>query len=98
MGLRPLGADVLAARDLYSRGMDLGLQGRTAIVCGASAGMGLATAEALSAEGANVAMFARRREELEREAERLGALPVRGDVTNPADVKTLAHGRPAALR
>ena len=36
--------------------MDFGLTGRTAIVCGASAGMGLATAEALSAEGANVAM------------------------------------------
>ena len=32
--------------------------------------MGLASAEALAAEGANVAMFARRRELLEREAER----------------------------
>ena len=69
--------------------MDLRLKGRTAIVCGASAGMGLASAEALAAEGANVAMFARRREVLEREAERLGALAVRGDVTNPADLKRL---------
>ena len=69
--------------------MDLGLEGRTAIVCGASAGMGLAIAEVLAAEGANVAMFARRRELLEREAERLGALAVRGDVTNPADLKRL---------
>src|SRR5947208_12632901 len=69
--------------------MDLGLRGRTAVVCGASAGMGLAIAEALAAEGANVAMFARRRELLEREAERIGALPVRGDVTNPADLKRL---------
>jgi 3-oxoacyl-[acyl-carrier protein] reductase len=69
--------------------MDLGLSGRTAIVCGASAGMGLAIAEALAAEGANVAMFARRRELLEREAERIGALAVRGDVTNPADLKRL---------
>ena len=51
--------------------------------------MGLATAEALSAEGANVAMFARRRDELEREAERLGALAVRGDLTNPKDLKKL---------
>jgi 3-oxoacyl-[acyl-carrier protein] reductase len=51
--------------------------------------MGLATAEALSAEGANVAMFARRRDELEREAERLGALAVRGDLTNPKDLKEL---------
>ncbi len=69
--------------------MDLGLKGRTAIVCGASAGMGLAIAEALSREGANVAMFARRREVLQREADRLGALAVRGDVTNPADLKRL---------
>ena len=69
--------------------MELGLDGRTAIVCGASAGMGLATAEALTREGANVSMFARRRELLAREAERLGALPVRGDVTNPADLKRL---------
>src|SRR6184192_3144501 len=69
--------------------MDLGLRGRTAIVCGASSGLGLATAEALSEEGANVAMFARRREELEREANRLGALAVRGDVTNAADLERL---------
>ena len=58
--------------------MDLGLAGRTAIVCGASSGMGLAVAEALAAEGASVAMFARRREVLEREAERIGGLPVQG--------------------
>ena len=69
--------------------MELGLEGRTAIVCGASSGMGLATAESLAREGANVAMFARRRELLEREAERIGALAVRGDVTNPADLKRL---------
>src|SRR6266480_3278198 len=77
--------------------MDLGLSGRTAIVCGASAGMGLAIAEALAAEGANVAMFARRRELLEREAERLGALAVRGDVTNPADLKRLVDRTVAAF-
>ena len=71
--------------------MDLGLSGRTAIVCGSSSGMGLATAEALSAEGANVAMFARRRDELGRHAERLGALAVRGDVTNPKDLKRLVE-------
>src|ERR671925_41787 len=66
--------------------MDLGLKGRTAIVCGASSGLGLATAESLANEGANVTMFARRREVLEREAERIGALAVRGDVTNPRDL------------
>jgi 3-oxoacyl-[acyl-carrier protein] reductase len=77
--------------------MELGLSGRTAIVCGASAGMGLAIAEALAAEGANVAMFARRREVLEPEAERIGALAVRGDVTNPADLKRLVDRTLAAF-
>jgi 3-oxoacyl-[acyl-carrier protein] reductase len=71
--------------------VDLGLTGRTAIVCGASAGMGLAIAGALAAEGVNVAMFARRREVLEREAERLGALAVRGDVRDPADLERLVE-------
>jgi 3-oxoacyl-[acyl-carrier protein] reductase len=71
--------------------MDLGLGGRTAIVCGASSGLGLASAEALAAEGANVAMFARRREELERHANRIGALAVRGDVTNAADLERLVE-------
>jgi 3-oxoacyl-[acyl-carrier protein] reductase len=69
--------------------MDFGLRGRTAIVCGASSGMGLAIAEALAAEGANVAMFARGRDLLQREAERIGALPVRGDLTNPQDLERL---------
>jgi 3-oxoacyl-[acyl-carrier protein] reductase len=71
--------------------MELGLRGRTAIVCGASAGMGLASAEALATEGANVVMFARRRDPLEREADRLGALAVRGDVTNPRDLQRLVE-------
>jgi 3-oxoacyl-[acyl-carrier protein] reductase len=69
--------------------MDLGLRGKTAIVCGASSGLGLASAEALADEGANVTMFARRREELELDAERIGALAVRGDVTNAADIERL---------
>ncbi len=71
--------------------MDLGLRGKTAIVCGASSGMGLAVAEALAAEGANVAMFARRRDVLEREAERMGALAIRGDLTVPKDLAKLVE-------
>ena len=67
--------------------MDLGLTGRTALVCGASSGLGLATAESLAAEGANVTMLARRREVLEREADRIGALAVRGDVSLPNDLE-----------
>jgi 3-oxoacyl-[acyl-carrier protein] reductase len=71
--------------------MDLGLGGRTAIVCGASSGLGLASAEALAEEGANVAMLARRRDELDAHAERIGALAVRGDVTNAADLARLVE-------
>lgn len=77
--------------------MDLRLKDRTAIVCGASSGMGLAIAEALADEGANVAMFARRRDLLGREAERLGALAVRGDLTNPAHLERLVEQAVAAF-
>ena len=69
--------------------MDLGLHGRTAIVCGASSGIGLGIAESLAGEGANVVMFARRRELLEREAARIGGLAVPGDVTNEDDLERL---------
>ena len=69
--------------------MDLGLDGRTAIVCGASSGIGLGIAEALAGEGANVVMFARRGELLEQEAGRLGGLAVAGDVTKTEDLERL---------
>jgi 3-oxoacyl-[acyl-carrier protein] reductase len=69
--------------------MDLGLTGRTAIVCGSSAGIGLGIAEALADEGANVVLFARRPDVLELEAQRLGALAVPGDVTVAADAERL---------
>jgi 3-oxoacyl-[acyl-carrier protein] reductase len=71
--------------------MDLGLSGRTAIVCGASSGIGLACAEALAAEGANVVLFARGREALQREAERIGGHAVRGDVTLPRDAERVVE-------
>jgi 3-oxoacyl-[acyl-carrier protein] reductase len=67
--------------------VDLGLSGRTAIVGGASSGLGLATAESLAEEGARVVMFARRRDVLEREAERIGGIPVVGDVREPDDIQ-----------
>jgi 3-oxoacyl-[acyl-carrier protein] reductase len=59
--------------------------------------MGLAVAEALTSEGANVAMFARRRDLLEREAERLGALAIRGDLTNPKHLESLVEQTVAAF-
>src|SRR5262245_51953372 len=69
--------------------MNLGLEGRTAIVCGASAGIGLAIAEALAEEGVNLVLFARTQEPLEREAARLGGLAVQGDVTSGVDLQRL---------
>jgi 3-oxoacyl-[acyl-carrier protein] reductase len=69
--------------------VDLGLHARTAIVCGASSGIGLGIAESLAGEGANVVMFARRPELLEREAARIGGLAVPGDVTNEDDLERL---------
>ena len=74
-----------------SRAMDLGLKGCSAIVLGASHGMGLAIAEALRDEAANVAMFARRADVVEREAARIGALAVPGDLTVEADLQRLVE-------
>ena len=71
--------------------MNLGLTGRTAIVCGASSGIGLGIAESLAGEGANVVMFARRADLLRREADRLGGLAVVGDVTSAEDAERLVQ-------
>ena len=71
--------------------MDLGLEGRTAIVCGASSGIGLGIAESLAGEGANVVLFARRHDAVEREAARLGGLAVVGDVTQANDLERLVE-------
>lgn len=71
--------------------MDLGLSGRTAIVCGASSGIGLGIAESLARDGANVVMFARRPELLEAHASRIGGLAVPGDVRSAEDLERLVR-------
>lgn len=67
--------------------MDLGLTGRTVMVAGASTGLGLAVAETLVGEGANVSIATRRAEQLEQAA---SALRERGTGTVlacPLDVR-----------
>ncbi len=64
--------------------MELGLAGRSAIVCGASSGLGLGVATALAAEGARVTMVARREDLLTARAEEVGGLPVVADLSDPA--------------
>src|SRR5512133_3274136 len=71
--------------------MQLGLEGKTAIVCGASSGIGLGIAESLAGEGANLVMFARRVDVLERAARRLGGLAVAGDVTDGDDAERVVQ-------
>lgn len=62
------------------------LEGRTAVVTGASRGIGAAIARALDAAGARVALVARGREQLEAVARELGNRPVvlPADLADPA--------------
>lgn len=56
------------------------MKGARALVTGGSEGIGFAIAEALVAKGARVAIMARDADKLTRAAERIGALPIAGDV------------------
>jgi 3-oxoacyl-[acyl-carrier protein] reductase len=74
----------------------LALSGETALVTGASRGIGRATARQLGRLGASVAICARNREELELTAaalrdEGISTLPIVADVTRAADVEKLVE-------
>ncbi|MGH8690568.1 MAG: SDR family oxidoreductase [Burkholderiales bacterium] len=77
--------------------MDLGIRGRSALVCAASKGLGKGCAMALAREGVNLVITARGRDVLETTAAELRkthgvkVTPVCGDITTP-------EGRDAALR
>ena len=53
--------------------MDLNLRGRTALITGASKGIGLASAECLAAEGVNVILVSRTLADLEAARSRIAA-------------------------
>jgi 3-oxoacyl-[acyl-carrier protein] reductase len=77
--------------------MDLGLNGRVALVAAASRGLGKAVATALSEEGARVAMFSRRQEAIEAAAaevrRRTGGelLPLAADVNRLEELEQVVR-------
>ena len=74
--------------------MDLQLSGKTAIVTGASRGIGLAITRALIGEGARVVAAAR---EDAKELRELGAIPVITDLTSPDGPAMVAEAAAAAF-
>jgi len=68
--------------------MDLKIEGKKALVCGASAGLGLACAEALVREGVDVVIVARTQEKLVQAATQLEALGTASVAYVAADVTT----------
>jgi 3-oxoacyl-[acyl-carrier protein] reductase len=83
--------------------MDLGLRGRCALVGGASAGLGRASAERLAAEGCRLVLWSRGGDALEATAEEIRArfsaevTTVGGDAADPATAARVVAEAKAAL-
>jgi NAD(P)-dependent dehydrogenase (short-subunit alcohol dehydrogenase family) len=83
--------------------MDLGLQGKRAIVTGGSLGIGKAIARELAREGVDVAVVARTKDQLEATARELAAetgrrvVPLAADVTSKAQVDAMVAQAAAQL-
>ena len=83
--------------------MELGLQGKHAIVTGGSRGIGKAIALELAREGVDVAIVARSKEDLETSARELAAqtgrrvLPLVADVTSKKQVDGMVAEAAAQL-
>ncbi len=81
--------------------MDLGLRGKTALVCAASRGLGKGCALALANEGVNLVITARGRDALEataqeiRTASGVRVTAVAGDITTPAGRRQALEACPA---
>ncbi|BBY17335.1 SDR family NAD(P)-dependent oxidoreductase [Mycolicibacterium litorale] len=67
------------------------LENKTALVTGATSGIGLATAQRLAAEGAHVFLTGRRQEALDAAVASIGdaATGIRGDVSRPQDLEAV---------
>ena len=76
--------------------MDLGIRGKSALVCGASRGLGRGCAEALAAEGVNVTLVARNLEVLQASASEIRAVSDSMITIVACDITT-AEGRAQAL-
>ena len=76
--------------------MDLGIRGKTALVCAASKGLGKGCATAMAREGVNLVITARGRETLEATAEEIRKVTGANVVTVVGDITT-AEGRAQAL-
>ena len=76
--------------------MDLGIRGRTALVCAASKGLGKGCATSLAREGVNLVITARGAEALEATAAELRKLGI--TVKTVAGDITTAEGRDAAIK
>ena len=79
------------------RAMDLGLEGKVALVTGASKGIGLGVAEGLVREGARVAIASRDAERITAASERIGAHPVVFDSADLDAVPAVVESVEAAL-
>lgn len=69
--------------------MNLGIDGKVALVTGASKGLGLGVASTLASEGAKVAISSRSRERIDRAAEQIGAIPFVHDARDIHDAARL---------
>ncbi len=77
--------------------MELGIKGKTAIICAASKGLGKGTALALAREGVNVVITARGKDALEATAEEIRKAASGVKVTAVAGDITTEAGRQAVL-
>lgn len=74
--------------------MNLSLVGKTAVVCGSTQGMGLATAQQLATQGAHIVLVARNAEKLAQVVKTLSTEQgqthhiVKADFSNPTELKT----------